>query len=120
MIEVRRGDLIIGAAKGDFFGSPRPCVVVQADRYPELDSVLVCPTTTDLGTPRPMRVRSPPTRSGLKKLSDVMVDKMLPMSRAKIGQVVGRLPPAQMRSVEACLMAVLDLTLPKPTKKKRR
>jgi hypothetical protein len=34
-----------------------------------------------------MRVRLTPTPSGLQSLSDVMVDKVLPMPRAKIAQV---------------------------------
>lgn len=111
MIAVRRGDLIIGVAKGNYFGRARPSIVVQADRYHDLASVLVCPTTTDLRVSRPMRVRLKLPKGRSSILSDVMVDKMLPMPRDQIGRVICRLPPAQMRLVEAALAAMLGLPM---------
>ena len=45
---IRRGDIVLAAAAGDY-GKPRPWLVVQVDRYNNAErpsSVLVCPFTT--------------------------------------------------------------------------
>lgn len=111
MIRVRRGDLIIGAAKGNYFGRPRPGLIVQSNQYPALDSVLVCPITTDLRLRHAVRVRLAPSESGLTQVSNVMVDKVLPMPKAKITEVIGRPSPAQMRRVDAALCLIFGLPM---------
>jgi mRNA interferase MazF len=45
---MKRGDLVLAVARGDY-GKPRPAVVVQADLFnPTHASLLVCLLTTEL------------------------------------------------------------------------
>ena len=43
-MEVRRGDLVTVALQGDY-GKPRPALVIQADQFADLGSVVILPIT---------------------------------------------------------------------------
>jgi len=104
----RRGDLVTVALPGDD-GKPRPALVIQSDLLAELESVLVCPITSDLRDTL-FRVTVEPSRSnGLRKISQVMVDKTAPMSRAQLSEPMGSLDGARLKAVERALMLVAGL-----------
>jgi len=42
----KRGDLVTVSLSGDY-GKPRPALVIQNDLLEELDSVVLCPVTSD-------------------------------------------------------------------------
>ena len=44
---MRRGDLVTVSWQGDH-GKPRPALVVQTDLLADLESVVLCPVTSDL------------------------------------------------------------------------
>ena len=46
-MEVRRGDLVTVALQGDY-GKPRPALVIQADQFVDLGSVVILPITSTL------------------------------------------------------------------------
>ena len=76
---------------GDY-GKPRPAVVVQSDALHAADSVLVALFTGAVVDAPLYRLTVEPTpATGLKTLSQVMVDKVLAYPRAKCGAVIGRL-----------------------------
>lgn len=108
-VAVKRGDLVTISLQGDF-GKPRPALVVQADQLAGLDSVVVCPLTSELRDAAYFRVTVEPDRAnGLAKLSQVMVDKFAAVPRTKIAQPIGRLNADRMRAVERAMFVVLGL-----------
>jgi mRNA interferase MazF len=105
---VRRGDLVVISAPGDY-GKPRPAVVVESDRL-ALDSVLVAQITSMIVDAPLYRLTIEPSESsGLKRTSQVMVDKIVTMRRAKCGEVKGRLDDAALLALDRMLAVVLGL-----------
>jgi mRNA interferase MazF len=69
---VRRGDILIVSAAGDY-GKPRPAVVVQSDAL-TTESVLVALLTSDLVDAPLFRLSVEPTEgNGLKTHSQIMM-----------------------------------------------
>lgn len=44
---MQRGDLVTVSLQGDY-GKPRPALIVQSDLLTDLESVVLCPVTSDL------------------------------------------------------------------------
>ena len=108
-MEVSRGDLVTIALPGDY-GKPRPALVVQADAFQALASATVLPLTSDLHDWPLFRITIRPSRSnGLRRASQVAVDKTATVPRTKIGQRIGRADAATMRAVDAALAGFLGL-----------
>jgi mRNA interferase MazF len=108
-MEIRRGDLVVVALPGDY-GKPRPALVVQADAYRDLSSVTLLRLTSELHAWPAFRVTVEPDReNGLRRLSQVMVDKSVSAPREKIGQRLGRLDASTMAVVDAALSRFLGL-----------
>lgn len=107
---MRRGDVVLVVAPGAY-GKPRPAVVVQKDILAErLDSVVVCPLTSDLDLAGQFRLEiKPAPRNGLRLRSHIMVDKVQAVPREKVRAVIGHLEPDQVAAVNRALMLVLDL-----------
>jgi mRNA interferase MazF len=89
---LKRGDLVVVAIPGDD-GKPRPALIVQADLFNETHpSVTVVPVTSTLVDAALFRLIAEPTPSnGLRTLSQLMVDKVTTVPRARIAQTIGRL-----------------------------
>lgn len=83
---------MVVAVPGDY-GKPRPALVVQADLFNESHaSVTVVPVTTTLVDAPLFRLTVEPSPgNGLRSLSQLMVDKVTTVRRARIGQTIGRL-----------------------------
>jgi mRNA interferase MazF len=106
-----RGAIVVVAAKGAYTGKPRPAVVVQVDLFnPTHTSVTVCPITSDCVDAPLFRVTLPPgERTGLTKVSQVMIDKVVSVPRAGIVREVGRCDPALLESIDDALRVWLGL-----------
>lgn len=106
---LKRGDVVLAAGAKDF-GKVRPAVVVQSDALSsEHPSVVVCPMTTAL---RGLDVRvqvSPDRVNGLERPSEVMVDKITVLTRARVHPAIGRLADADMVAVDRALALLLGL-----------
>ncbi|WP_232493667.1 type II toxin-antitoxin system PemK/MazF family toxin [Novosphingobium kaempferiae] len=106
---MKRGDLVTIAAPGDF-GKPRPALVVQSDRFDATGTLTVLLLS---GTPvdAPLiRVPVAPTPdNGLRKPSQVMVDKAMSVKRERIGATIGQLDAETMLSVTRSLAVFLDI-----------
>jgi mRNA interferase MazF len=89
---VKRGDLVVVVLAGAY-GKPRPVLVVQADLFNQVHpSVTVVPVTTTLVDAPLFRLTVEPSpTNGLRSLSQLMVDKVTTVPRARIAQVIGRL-----------------------------
>jgi mRNA interferase MazF len=106
---MRRGDLVTVAVSGDF-GKPRPALVVQADAFDLHPSVTVLPLTSELHDAPLFRVTvAANAHTGLRKQSQVMVDKATTVPRAKLGSRIGVVDSATMRAVSLALRGFLEL-----------
>jgi len=104
---VRRGDLVTVALSGDY-GKPRPALVVQSDLFSAHPSVTLLPVTGDLREAPLLRIRVDPSeQNGLRKTSDIMVDKLQTVPRERVGTVIGRVDDATMVAVNRALATFL-------------
>ena len=119
---IRRGDFVLAAAPGDY-GKPRPMLVVQSDLFAGLPSISVCPL-------RRLRSRSrisvltsllrndagllriavdPDAANGLRKSSQIAIDKMTALPKTRFGEVIGRADDALMLQVTRALAVFLAI-----------
>jgi mRNA interferase MazF len=106
---MRRGDLVTVATPGDF-GKPRPAVVIQSDRFAETGTVtvlLLSGTLVDAPLLRP--TVQPSATNGLRKPSQVMIDKVVTVKRGRVGPKFGRLDDETLLSVARSLAVFLGL-----------
>ena len=67
---MRRGEIWTAAGGGDYTGKPRPVLVLQDDRFEAMDSITVCPLTTDADDLPLFRILIEPSeRNGLDETS---------------------------------------------------
>ena len=104
---MKRGDLISVALVRDY-GKPRPAIIVQSDEFQHLDSVTVVPLTSDRLNQEVFRVLLEPSdANGLRQRSQVMIDKIATLPRAKAGSFIGRVSAEDMALVDRALAAYL-------------
>ncbi|MGO4439790.1 type II toxin-antitoxin system PemK/MazF family toxin [Rhizobium sp. RAF56] len=106
---MRRGDLVAVAMPGDF-GKPRPALIIQADQFEDTGTVtvlLLSGTLVDAPLIRP--TLRPTPENGLRKPSQVMIDKAMSVKRDKLGPSFGRLDDETMLSVTRSLAVFLGL-----------
>jgi mRNA interferase MazF len=109
-MEIKRGDIVICAAPGDY-GKPRPAVVVQSDLFNGTHaSVAVCLITSHLEDAPLFRIAVPAGRTtGLKLQSQVMVDKVIAIPRNRITGRAGALAAGVLKEVDEALRLWLEL-----------
>lgn len=106
-----RGAVVTVAGGGDDTGKPRPALVVQADLFnPTHASVTVCPLTSERVDASMFRIEVPPeAANGLKKPTQVMVDKITSIRRERAQKIIGRIQPSILGEVDRALRLWLDL-----------
>jgi mRNA interferase MazF len=105
-MEVKRGDFVTIALSGDY-GKPRPALVVQDDAFEALNSVTVLRVTCDL--PLFRIAIDPNPANGLRRRSQIMIDKVATVPRAKIGRRLGHIDGDAMAAVGQALVTFLGL-----------
>jgi mRNA interferase MazF len=106
---VKRGDVVVAAVPGDY-GKARPYVVVQSEIFP-LDSITLCPLTTDLRTLTDVRVFvAPGETNGLQAPSMIMVDKIVTVRLERVSRRIGGLEQSEVDLLDRALMVFLGLT----------
>jgi mRNA interferase MazF len=106
---MRRGDLVTIAVSGDY-GKPRPALVVQADAFDEHPSVVILPLTSELHVTPLFRITANASKqTGLRKPSQIMIDKATTVARSKLGPRMGRVDAATMHAVDRALRGFLGL-----------
>lgn len=104
-----RGDLVTVALSGDF-GKPRPALVIQSDLFGDTGTVVVLLLSGTPGASPLFRIAIQPTPdNGLRKASEVMVDKILSVRREKVGPAFGRLSEDHMLAITRSLAVFLGL-----------
>ena len=107
---MKRGDLVTVALQGEH-GKPRPALVVQSDMFPDTTAVVVLLVTSTLIDAPLVRLDVEPTpETGLRKPSQVMVDKPMTVSVQKLGPAFGRLNDTAMLAVNRAMLLFLGLT----------
>jgi len=89
---VKRGELVVVAVSGDY-GKPRPALVVQSDLFNEVHpSVTIAPiTSTIVDAPLFRLTIEPSSGTGLRSVSQIMIDKLTAVRRDRIGKTIGRI-----------------------------
>lgn len=106
---MKRGDLVTIATAGDY-GKPRPALVVQANAFQDLGSVTVLRLTSELHDWPAFRVTAQPSAdNGLRKPSQVMIDRTIALPVERVGQVFGHVDDAMMARVNRALAVFLGL-----------
>lgn len=107
---MKRGDLVAAVAPGAY-GKPRPYLLLQADAFnPTHGSFTVAPLTSRIvGAPLFRITVEPSPTNGLRSVSQVMIDKLVTLPRAKLGPVIGELPSDAMQRVNRSLAVWLGL-----------
>jgi len=108
---VKRGVIVVVAARGSYTGKPRPAVVVQSDLFnPTHASVTVCPVTSDIVDAPLFRLTLPPgARTGLREVSQVMIDKVVSVPRGSIAGEIGECDGRELDAVDDGLRRWLGL-----------
>jgi mRNA interferase MazF len=108
---VKRGAIVVVASKGAYTGKPRPALVVQSDLFnPTHSSITLCPITSDCVDAPLFRLTLPPgNRTGLKEVSQVMVDKIVSVPRSAIHEEIGQCDEREMEALEEALRGWLGL-----------
>lgn len=92
------------------YGKPRPALVIQSDLFDEHPSITILPVTGELREAPLVRVLVEPNDdNGLRKRSQVMVDKAQTVPRGKVAAVCGRLDETTMLAVTRALAVFLGM-----------
>ena len=106
---MKRGEVWTVSGAG-YAGKPRPAVIVQDDRFDATASITVCVFTTDETDAPLFRLPVTPTdRNGLRSVSSLMVDKLVTVSRERLGERIGRLDDADVVRLNRAMMVFLGL-----------
>ena len=106
---MRRGELVTVVAPGDY-GKPRPALVIQSDLFGELPSITLCLVTSTLRETPLVRITVDPSpENGLQRISQVQVDKVMTVTRERVGGVIGRLDDATMLKVNRSLAVFVGI-----------
>lgn len=107
---MRRGDLVTVAMPGDF-GKPRPALVIQSDQFSETATITVLLLSGTLVDAPLIRLDVEPSpENGLRKRSQVMIDKTMSVRRDRIGEPFGRLDDGTMIAVTRLTALFLGFT----------
>lgn len=108
---MKRGAIVVVAARGAYTGKPRPAVVVQSDLFnPTHASITICPITSDCVDAPLFRLTVPPgSRTGLKSVSQVMIDKIVSVPRSAVSEEIGECDEREVEAVEDGLRRWLAL-----------
>lgn len=105
---MQRGDFVTVSLQGDY-GKPRPALIIQSDLLADLDSVVLCPVTSDLRDAAFRVTVEPNPANGLRALSQIMADKLSTLPRTRISEPFGCLDEERMKTVDRALLLVIGL-----------
>jgi mRNA interferase MazF len=110
---VKRGEVWTIAGGPDYAGKPRPAVILQDDAFDATGSITICPFTThSVDAPLLRLPVEPSDENGLRVASQLMVDKITTVSKAKCETRVGRLSDDDMVRVNRAVLVFLGLAGP--------
>ena len=106
---MKRGDIVTVSLQGDR-GKPRPALVIQTDLVLTHPSDVVLSMTSTLAAARWLRVTvEPETETGLRLISQIMIDKPRTVQRERLGSAIGRVNDDIRMRVSRALVVWLGL-----------
>lgn len=89
---MKRGDIVVVSLPGNF-GKPRPALIVQADLFNDThSSITLLPiTSTVVDAPLFRMTLDPSKQNGLRRVSQLMIDKLITVRRERVRKTVGRI-----------------------------
>lgn len=97
------------ALQGDY-GKPRPALVIQADQFAGLGTIVILPlTSTIIDAPLLRLTLEPSAENGLRRPSQIMLDKPMTVKADKAGPAFGHIDEIAMVSVNRSLALFLGL-----------
>jgi len=106
---MKRGEVWTVSGPG-YAGKPRPCVIVQDDRFDATASITVCVFTTNQTDAPLFRLPVEPTEgNGLRAASRLMVDKVTTVPRDRLGRRLGRLDDPDRTRLDRAILVFLGL-----------
>ena len=103
------GELVTAALPG-VYGKPQPAQVIQSDLFDEHPSVIILSVTSELRATPLFRVDVAPSEAnGLRKPSQIIVDKAQTIPCDKLGEPFGRLENNRMLAVTRALALFLGI-----------
>lgn len=107
---MKRGEVWTVAGGPDYAGKPRPAVVLQDDAFDGTTSITVCPFTTHVVDAPLLRLQiEPSAQNGLRAASQLMIDKITTVSKAKLQSRVGRLSDEDILRLNRAVLVFLGL-----------
>ena len=104
---MKRGDLVRVSLPGAY-GKPRPALVIQSNLFDEHLSVTILPVTSELRETPLFRITVEPNKeNGLRKTSQVMIDKTHTVPREKLSDPFGALDDTSMLTINRALALFL-------------
>jgi mRNA interferase MazF len=104
---IRRGTVVLVRLPRD---KARPAVVIRSDLLRELSYATVLPITTELRLGISMRIDlAPSPENGLREASQVMVDWPQTVRLSDMGQAIGQVDMATMRTITRQIAVVLGI-----------
>ncbi len=107
---MKRGELWTVSGGPDYAAKPRPAVILQDDLFDATASVTLCPFTTHIIEAPLLRLTVEPSdRNGLRAPSQLMVDKVTTVSKAKLRSRIGRLSDEDIIRLNRAVVVFLGL-----------
>ena len=107
---MKRGEVWIVAGAPGYAGKPRPAAIIQDDRFNALPSVAVCPITSVIRNAPEFRPDLIPTETnGLRRPSQLMVDKTQAVPRSRCERRIGTLSREELAALNRALFVFLGL-----------
>ena len=110
---MKRGEIWTVAGGPDYAGKPRPAVVLQDNVFDATASITACPLTSYLTSAPLLRLSIEPSPvNGLRTASQLMIDKITTVSKAKLEKRIGRLSDEDVVRVKRAVLVFLGLAGP--------
>ena len=95
---------------GGDFGKPRPALVVQSDAFLETATATVLLLSgTEVNAPLLRGTVGPSEDNGLRKTSQVMIDKTMTVRREKLSLVFGQIDDKSLFAIDRALALFLGI-----------
>ena len=107
---MKRGEIWVVTGGGEFLSKPRPAIILQSDQADDLSTVTICPLTTDQEHGSRVRIPiEPNVLNGLDLPSQIMVDRIATVRKARLGRQVGQLSDGDLRQLGHAIVLFLGL-----------
>jgi mRNA interferase MazF len=104
-----RGEIWTVSGAG-YAGKSRPALIVQDPAFSFLDSITICPITSDPDDLEFFRIGVVPSgENGLRLSSHIMADKIITLPKTRLGKRIGILDADDLKRVETAIMIFLGL-----------